>query len=296
MILDEFETFLVTERGAGRNTVDAYIRDVRQFLISLNKQFLEVKDDDIHQFVQNLKKIGIENSTIQRKLSSLKVFFRWLVEENKITIDPCEKIELPKIRRKLPDVLEVEEIISIIEIPDTTTFSGIRDRTMMEVLYGAGLRISELLSLGINSVNTREGFVFVVGKGRKERGVPLGEEACSWIDYYIRTARNNFLKGKSSSFLFLNRYGRKLSRMGFWKILQKYVKKAGIEKRVTPHTFRHSFATHLLMGGADIRSIQEMLGHSALSTTEIYTHIERRYLQEVYFTYHPRARIKKMNL
>ncbi len=291
LILEEFETFLITERGARENTVSAYINDIRQFL-----NFVKVKPEDVNyshirEFIKNLKIMGAETSTIQRKLSSLKVFFRWLLEEEKIKTDPTEKVEFPKMKRKLPDVLSVDEIFAIIETPDTTSFTGIRDRSMLEVLYGAGLRISELLSLKMDSIDIKEGFVFVTGKGGKERGIPLGEEACSWVDYYIKKARPHFLKDKRSYFLFLNRYGNRISRMGFWKILKKYVKKAGIEKRVTPHTFRHSFATHLLMGGADIRSIQEMLGHSALSTTEIYTHIEKKYLREVYFTYHPRAKL-----
>lgn len=284
---EEFENYLRAERMLSKNTQEAYIKDILQFNSYINKDIKLTTSNDIIQFLNGLKKTGLSSNTIARKLSSLRIFFRFLVGEGIIKEDPSELLETPKIERKVPLVLDVYEIEKIIGTTDDTVL-GIRDRACLEILYGSGLRISELLSLRIEDVFLKDGFIRVVGKGDKERIVPIGQKGLKAIIDYLERSRPVLAKAKTP-LLFLSKDGKKISRMGFWKKLKFYVLKAGINKEITPHTFRHSFATHLLEGGADLRVVQMLLGHSDISTTQIYTHIDREYLKETIKSFHPRG-------
>lgn len=297
LLLDRFASYLMIERSLTKSSTFSYITDVRQFLSTCNKgktiSIEKIDTEDIRQYIAMLNSLGLASSSIARKVSSLKMFFRFLVSENIIHSDPSEEIALPKVKKRLPSILTVNEINQIIDSTQsanaTRTIKDLRAWAMLETLYATGVRISELLSLRVNDISLAEGFVRVMGKGGKERIVPLGKLAIGAIKEYLQSARSKMLKGRSSEYLFLNNRGQKLSRMGFWKILSEYLKKAKITKRVTPHTFRHSFATHLLEGGANLRAVQEMLGHANIVTTQIYTHLDRTYLKEVYKTFHPRG-------
>jgi len=286
--VEEFKVYLKAERNLSSNTVDAYVRDVLQLRKFFGRELISISSSEIDSFLLYLRELGICPRTVARKVSAIRMFYRFLFSEGIIGDDPSSGISAPRLGRYLPSVLEPEEVFRIIEQPDTTTILGKRDRAMLEVLYGAGLRISELLNLSVDAV-LPEGWVRVMGKGRKERFVPLGSEAMFWVGKYICEVRPVLKREATPPVMFLNARGGKLSRMGFWKILQGYVVKAGIKKRVTPHTFRHSFATHLLEGGADLRAVQMMLGHSSISTTQIYTHIDREYLREIVASFHPRG-------
>lgn len=296
-LLDRFSSYLMVERGLTKNSVSSYAADIHQFFSLFGKGdeiiINKVNTDDIRHYITTLSSLGLINSSIARKISSLKIFFRFLVSEGLIHSDPTEEIALPKIKKKLPSVLTISEIIQIINSTQSEnkgrSIKEYRNWAMLETLYATGVRISELLSLRTSDISLSEGFVRVVGKGNKERIIPLGKLAIKAIKEYIQLARGKLLKGKASEYLFLNNHGQRMSRMGFWKILQEYLKKSKITKRVTPHSFRHSFATHLLEGGANLRAVQEMLGHSNITTTQIYTHIDRKYLKEVYKTFHPRG-------
>ena len=292
-LLGSFVSYLITERGVSKNTVESYERDLKQFLNYIKKSPEKIAYSDIIEFISMLDKLGLATSSIARKTTSLRIFFRFLNDEKIISKDPTEFVELPKVTKKLPEVLSVEEVERIIEAikrPDgTENIFTIRDRAMIEILYGAGLRISELINLRIDDLMFEEEFLRIVGKGEKERLVPLGEHAIEATERYIRISRPLLLGKEFSPYLFITRRGKRFTRMGVWKIIKYYVKIAGIKKNVTPHTFRHSFATHLIEGGADLRSIQEMLGHASIVTTQIYTHIDRTYIKEVYRAFHPRA-------
>uniref|UniRef100_A0A7C6A9C0 Tyrosine recombinase XerC n=1 Tax=candidate division WOR-3 bacterium TaxID=2052148 RepID=A0A7C6A9C0_UNCW3 len=296
-LLERFSNYLMIERSLTKSSVTSYVTDVKQFFSTYNKSkatnLAEIKTEDIRQYIAILNSLQLASSSVARKVSSLKMFFRFLVSENLIHSDPCEEVALPKVKKKLPTVLTVNEINQIIDSTQPTnttrTFKDLRAWAMLETLYATGVRISELLSLRLNDISLAEGFVRVLGKGGKERIIPLGKLAIKAIKEYLQSARSKMLKGRSSEYLFLNNRGQKLSRMGFWKILQESLKKVRITKHVTPHTFRHSFATHLLEGGANLRAVQEMLGHSNIATTQIYTHLDRSYLKEVYKTFHPRS-------
>lgn len=292
-LLGSFVSYLITERGVSKNTVESYEKDLKQFLNYIKKSPEKIAYSDIIEFISMLDKLGLATSSIARKTTSLRIFFRFLNDEKIISKDPTEFVELPKVTKKLPEVLSVEEVERIIEAikrPDgTENIFTIRDRAMIEILYGAGLRISELINLRIDDLMFEEEFLRIVGKGEKERLVPLGEHAIEATERYIRISRPLLLGKEFSPYLFITRRGKRFTRMGVWKIIKYYVKTAGIKKNVTPHTFRHSFATHLIEGGADLRSIQEMLGHASIVTTQIYTHIDRTYIKEVYRAFHPRA-------
>ncbi len=285
----EFVFYLRAERGASENTVDAYKRDVMQLLEWCKKPVKNIERRDVENFLDALREAGLSPRSIARKLSSLRVFFRFLEGEEFIDRDPTELIESPKLARVLPDVLEVEEVLKILETCNPCDPMSERDRAALELLYGCGLRISELLNLRVDDVFFEQGFIRVRGKGKKERLVPLGPYAKEALLKYMKNGREVLKKGKTE-YIFLNRNGGKLSRMGFWKRLQHWVALSGVKRRVTPHTFRHSFATHLLEGGADLRAVQVMLGHADISTTQIYTHVDREYLKETIALYHPRGR------
>ena len=299
-LVDRFANYLIVERSLSKTSTGFYTADVRQFFGTFGKNKANPRRmsvTDLRHYVGVMDEIGLATSSIARKLTSVKMFFRFLLLEKLIDSDPAELIELPKRVQPLPQVLSVEEILSIINAADPAKAEGpdqvplvVRDRAMLEMLYAAGLRISELLSLKVTDISMRNGFVRVFGKGSKERLVPVGQPAIDAVQRYLDAARPRLLKkGRTSETLFLNVRGTLMSRMGFWKILQDYIKAAHIQKEVTPHTFRHSFATHLLEGGADLRAVQEMLGHASIATTQIYTHVDRSYLREVYKTFHPRG-------
>ncbi|UCC12717.1 MAG: site-specific tyrosine recombinase XerD [candidate division WOR-3 bacterium] len=278
--------------GAELNTMRSYQYDVQQFMQYCSEQNCDIIKADTHRlraFVHALSDAGLHATSINRKISSIKAFYRYLVFTNRLVLNPATDIELLKVGRRLPEVLSIEEVTRIIEAADERTPLGLRDRACMELLYAAGLRISELLGLRLQDIDMERRFLSVVGKGNKQRIVPIGKKATSALEQFIASGRPSILKNRSSSFVILNVRGGKLSRMGFFKILKKYRIKAGLKKRITPHMFRHSFATHLLEAGADLRAVQELLGHADISTTQIYTHIDREYLKEIYKVHHPRA-------
>lgn len=289
-ILDEFINYLRVERGCLENTVEAYERDIKKYIKFLSACQCDVciaSQQDIHDFIASINCLA--PSSRARIVSSLRTFYRFLLSENRIKRIPLDNIESPKMKRHLPFVLSVKEMETLVESAKVTNYIGLRDRAMLETLYAAGLRISELLSLRLSDVFLSENLLMVRGKGEKERIVPIGDPARYYIERYLRDSRPVLKKRKRSEYLFVSARGDRLSRMGFWKILRKYIVASGIDQRITPHTFRHSFATHLLEGGADLRIVQELLGHSDIQTTEIYTHIDREKLKEAIRVYHPRG-------
>lgn len=290
-IIVDFQNYLLAQ-GDELATIRAYQYDLRQlecFLEQSNKRFVCVTIQDLRAFVHSLSDMHLSAVSINRKISAIKTFYRFLLQNKTLSENPADDLELLRVRRKLPHVLSVDEVSTIVEAASAKTPLGLRDRVCLELLYSSGLRISELLSLRVSDVQLSECLLSVVGKGNKQRLVPFGNKAKVAIEEYLNCGRPAILKMKSSSVLILNARGKKLSRMGFLKILRGYLIKSGVRKRVTPHTFRHSFATHLLEGGADLRVVQELLGHVDISTTQIYTHIDREYLKEVHRLFHPRA-------
>ena len=290
-LMDQFISYMSIERGVSKNTIEAYSRDLRGFSDFIVKKNLKLTETDIHVLSEYINYLGerLSRRSLARNISAIRTFFKFLVLEGVIQENPARLLEVPRVSRKLPGILNEHEIELLLNQPSPTTPIGIRDRAMMELLYASGLRVSELVSLKINNVNLRIGYLKVMGKGTKERFVPIGRKAISALKTYMTMARAKFDKGRGSPYLFLNSRGKPFSRQGFWKLLKSYARKAGIKKRITPHIIRHSFATHLLQNGADLRSVQMMLGHSDISTTQIYTHVDRSYLKEVYKKYHPRA-------
>jgi integrase/recombinase XerD len=291
--LEIFDNFLSLEKGSSPRTREAYQRDIARLVeyaairgaadpMSLNPKILR-------EYVYHLKDLGLAPASIRRNISAARTYFKFLLAEGVLTKDPSERLETPKRWRTLPDVLTVEEIERLLTAPSLDEPLAFRDRALMELAYGAGLRVSEWITLPVRDVALEEGLVRVFGKGSKERLVPIGRRAIGATAIYLRELRPKLEKGEGKGILFLNARGTPLSRMGAWKILQHHVKQAGIEKHVTPHTLRHSFATHLLEGGADLRAVQEMLGHADISTTQIYTHVDREYLRSVHRQFHPRG-------
>jgi integrase/recombinase XerD len=293
-LVEQFVDFIRIEQNLSPNTVDSYRRDLLRYVRFLKDpqgrvEPRQITRADLSEFVQQLDAVGLSPKSLARNLSAIRGWHRYLLDEALLDHDPADLIDLPKLPRTLPSVLEIEEIERVLEQPDTLSHLGVRDRAMIELLYACGLRISELLGLRQSQIVSDGGFVRVMGKGSKERIVPMGKIAADWIYYYQEKVRPHLAPGgRADDTLFLNARGRPMSRMGFWKILKKYVDKAGVDKDVTPHTFRHSFATHLLEGGADLRIVQELLGHADISTTQIYTHVDREYLKEIHRTFHPR--------
>lgn len=290
-VLISFQNHLIAE-GDELATVRAYDYDLKQLRSYLQERDLDLLSatiGDLRGFVHSLFDLGLSPVSINRKISSIKTFYRFLLLSKTMNMNPAAEIELQKVQRRLPLVLSVDEVGMILEAADESTPLGLRDRVCLELLYSSGLRISELLTLRMSDLKMNENLVSIIGKGNKQRIVPFGNRAKHAIEDYLNNGRPALIRGKASNLLVLNARGSKLSRMGFGKILGKYRIKSGIKKRVTAHTFRHSFATHLLEGGADLRAVQELLGHSDISTTQIYTHIDREYLKEVHRLYHPRA-------
>ena len=286
--------YLTIERGLSQNTRKSYERDLEQYLTFLTEQ--HIKDWEavdrvlILSFLQQLQQSGKSSATIIRMVSSLRRFHQFLRQERFTDHDPMQHIDSPKKQQKLPDTLSLSEVERLIETPDTKEVLGIRDRAILEVMYATGLRVSELIGLQLKDLHLSMGLLQTTGKGDKERIVPLGDLAIQWIETYLEEARP-FLTRKhpEESHLFVNNHGKQLSRQGIWKNLKALVRKAGITKNVTPHTLRHSFATHLLENGADLRTVQELLGHADISTTQIYTHITKKRMTEVYKQHFPRA-------
>ncbi len=292
-LLDHYVTFLRAERNLAHKTVEAYAMDLRDFLEHLHKQKLSVENvtrDDLLEHLAHLAKTGLSPRSRARHLATLRGFFRFLEDEKLITSNPAVQIDTPKHARKLPVFLNLAEVERLLEAPGTKNSVGLRDRAMLEVLYATGLRVSELVSLSINDVNLNDGYLLAYGKGSKERVVPLGKHAIAKVRAYLEGPRAMILKARQSSALFVTPRGKGFTRMGFWKLLKRYARGAGIAKTISPHKLRHSFATHLVERGADLRAVQVMLGHADLSTTQIYTHVNSTRLKAIYEQHHPRSR------
>ena len=291
--LEPFRDHLSLERGLSPRTVEAYTRDVSALVtLARERSIRDPRDVEyglLRDHVAGLAEAGRAPSTIARAISSIRGYFRFLIEEDVVDADPTELLEPPRRGRPLPSVLSVPEVEAVLGAVTPDEPAAFRDRAILEMLYGCGLRVSELCALRTRDVDLDEGLVRAFGKGAKERLIPLGADARAATRRYLRELRPRLDQGGSDGRVFLNRRGGPLSRMGVWKILRRYVERAGIEKQVTPHTLRHSFATHLLEGGADLASVQEMLGHADISTTEIYTHVDRSHLRQVHTAHHPRG-------
>lgn len=292
--ISQFINHISLEKGLSDNTKLSYHHDLTvfaEFLASKKINSIKtVKSEHITLFIEQLNKLGLTISSRSRYLSAIRSFYKYYITNDICENDPTETVNMPKLLRKLPDVLTIEDINSILKSCNTDTLAGIRDRAIIETLYACGLRVSELCNLKQRDIIKDAEIVRVFGKGSKERLVPIGKSAIYWIEQYILKARHQFIKlFNTDDLLFLNQRGKGLTRMGIWKIVNFYANKAGINIKCYPHIFRHSFATHLLEGGADLRAVQEMLGHSDISTTQIYTHLDKEYIKEVHRTFHPRA-------
>jgi len=294
--MSSFLTHVKVEKGLSANTYSAYKRDLTKFEEFAKKRKLELQKitrNELVDFLASLYRQQLESKTVARHLVTLRNFFRYAQVQELIAEDPAANLESPKIRKSLPGYLRLEEVEKLLEQPDESTPLGLRDRAMLEVLYSTGLRVSELTGLRVADLDTKVGCVRCIGKGDKERVVPIGRKALGMVEKYLREGRTELVRtgkaGGGTAFLFVNRRGGKISRVGVWKILSNYGKQAGLRTALTPHMLRHSFATHLLERGADLRSVQLMLGHADISTTQIYTHVVEERLKQVYKAHHPRA-------
>ena len=291
--LDLYLDYLTVERGLAANTRASYSGDLLKFLTYLKDRgvgdWSQVGFTDIMGFLSQAQEQGLAPRSRARVLSALRGFFKFMVRDNHLSESPVANLTSPRLRRKLPAVLSVAEVERLLAQPKVKLPLGQRDAAMLELLYGTGLRVSELVSLTLARVNLEVGFIVVLGKGAKERIVPVGEAATEAVRIYVTESRPRLLKGRVTEILFVTNRGGAMTRQGFWKLLKKYGREAGLKKKLTPHTLRHSFATHLLEGGADLRSVQMMLGHADISTTQVYTHVARERLREVHKKYHPRA-------
>ena len=295
--LQTFIQYLSVERGLAHNTLESYERDLTQYLEFLKESGVASLADTgkthITAYIGGLRKNGKAAATVSRNLVSIRGFYQFLVRERMLEKDPSQNMELPKQEKRLPKVMSLEEVEQLLDAPSMTSPNGARDKAMLEVLYATGIRVSELISLKLPDVHLGLGYVRCIGKGSKERIIPLGRIAAGALDTYIQSYRYKLLKpGRTAvDALFVNHLGTGMTRQGFWKIIKKYAAQAGIQKEITPHTLRHSFATHLLENGADLRAVQEMLGHADISTTQIYTHVTKKRMKEVYNQTHPRAKM-----
>jgi integrase/recombinase XerD len=294
--IQEFKSWLKLERSLSPNSVEAYMNDIGKLEQFVSMSMPNKKPDalelaDLKKFIEWINELGASPRSQSRVLSGIRAFFRFLFLTDQIKKDPSELIESPKIGRKLPEVLSTQEIDKIQAVIDLSTPGGHRNKAIIETLYSCGLRVSELINLRLSNLYFNEGFIRIMGKGSKERLVPIGEKAIREINLYLeqRRLQPNILP-KAQNILFLNRRGNKLTRVMIFTIVKTLAEKAGIQKTISPHTFRHSFASHLVDGGADLRAVQEMLGHESIITTEIYTHLDREYLREAILSYHPRAK------
>lgn len=292
-IIEEYLKFIQIEKGLSENTIGAYRRDLKKYQLYMQEQKIAHIDFIDRQTIQeclgSLIDQGASAKSIARFISTIRSFHQFALREKYAAKDPTVLIETPKYEKKLPDVLDVEEVIQLLETPDLTKNNGYRDRTILELLYATGMRVTELIQIEIDDVNLIMGFVKVFGKGNKERIIPLGDTVIEYLDTYINNVRSQLLKKMVTNVLFLNLHGRPLTRQGIWKLIKQYGLRANINKSLTPHTLRHSFATHLLENGADLRAVQEMLGHSDISTTQLYTHVSKTQIRQMYNQFHPRA-------
>lgn len=292
-LVDEFLYYLVVERGLAENTLASYNSDLQQFLQYLEnsrvKSLREVNHGLLVAYLVKMQQEGRAPATISQHLAALKAFYHFLLKERLVDSDPTANLESPRQTKKLPQVLTVDEVERLLSQPRPDTPAGLRDKAMLELLYATGLRVSELVALNVDQVNLEGEFVRCLGKGSRERVVPMGQVACFHVRTYLENGRGKLIKKKMEPALFVNQHGRRLSRQGCWKILKGYARAANLKKEITPHTLRHSFATHLLENGADLRSVQELLGHADIGTTQIYTHLTRKKIREVYDRTHPRA-------
>jgi len=296
-ILKEFLNYLLIDLALSDNTIKSYEFDMQSFFMFLDKQkrpIQEVTKADLQYYLAHLYDRPLATTTVSRHLSTIRAFYHYLVTEGQIKGSPCELMESPKLPKNLPTVLNLDEVTTLLDSFTNKTKHDIRNKAMVELLYASGMRVSELLDLGLKDLYLEMGFVRCVGKGNKERIVPIGEVAIEALNSYLKGARQKFLKeGVRTEALFLNRLGGRMSRQGFWKILKQQARLAGIKKEISPHKLRHSFATHLIENGADLRIVQELLGHADISTTQIYTHLSKTHLQKVIEDTHPRARSSK---
>ena len=291
--IEEFINYLSVERGLAKNTLIAYRRDLQQYLIYLDKKGVpslqQVKREFVTDYIYNRKQAGLSTTSICRNLAAIKMFHRFLVRERLSSEDPTNLVDTPKIWKRVPEVLSQQEMEAIIKASEGKSWQRVRDNAILELFYASGMRVSELAALQMDHINFEVGYVRCIGKGSKERIIPVGKRARAAILKYCQSARGKSAKAKLTPILFLSRLRKKLSRQSIWKLIKIYAKRANIKRDIKPHTLRHSFATHLLEHGADLRSVQEMLGHSDISTTQIYTHVDKERLRTIHKQFHPRG-------
>lgn len=287
--IENFKSYLLIERKYSHYTIESYQRDLLKFSTFIHKEVYEVVEDDILSYLKFLAEEGLNEKSIARNISSLKSFFKFLLIDKRVTMNPMENIDIPKVKKSIPHVLTEEEVLLLLDVPLTDAFQY-RNKAMLELLYATGMRVSELIQLTLNDIDFENATIRTIGKGSKERIIPLGEYALRYVTIYLQQYRGGMLKKEYNDYLFLNNHGKKLTRQGFFKIIKQRAKEANIEKELSPHTLRHSFATHLLNHGADLRSIQELLGHSDISTTQIYTHVSSEHIKENYQQFHPHGK------
>lgn len=291
-LIDEFLDYLTVEKGLSQNTREAYGSDLFKFMKYLDKRGIKdidgVKREDITDYLMKEKEKGIGANSLSRNLVSIRMFFRFLVTNNYIEEDITSALDSPRLWKILPEVLSVKEVEQLLKSPDTRTRYGVRDKALIEIMYASGLRVSEVANLNINDINTDFGFLRCMGKGSKERIVPLGKPAIFALKNYLKKTRPGFMKDLLIGNIFITQQGKPFTRQGIWKIIKNYTRSAGIKKSIKPHTLRHSFATHLLSNGADLRVVQELLGHSDITTTQIYTHVDKSRLKAIHKKFHPR--------
>jgi integrase/recombinase XerD len=292
-LLETYFNYLTVEKGASRHTLEAYSRDLirfTSFMAGRDKERADaVMPEDVMAFVSDLRSGGLSANSVNRSLAAIRGFYKFLLKQGYAVVSPVDRLVQGKTWMRLPDVLSPQDMNRLLEQPRLSEPDAVRDAAILELMYAAGLRVSELVSLTMNSINWQAGYLVVLGKGRKERVVPLGRSAYDLLSRYVEEGRTVLVKGKNTNVLFLNRSGKLFSRQGLWKLVKKYARLAGLGDKVHPHTFRHTFATHLLEGGADLRAVQVMLGHADISTTQIYTHVTRERLKAVHKKYHPRS-------
>jgi len=291
--IDSYMNYIAVEKGLSRNTLDSYSGDLVRYANFLGglgiTEIGKTSKTEVMAYLLSLWKQGLSAKTVARSVSVLRGFYRWLADEGVLRGNPLEDMESPRTTRSLPEVLSLDEVESLLSQPNPSNPIGMRDKAMLELLYATGLRVSEFVHLVLNNVNLEAGYLIVLGKGGKQRVVPMGQEALDWLRRYLEESRKRLLANRQNTLVFVSQWGKGMSRQGFWKIIKKYALMAGIRKNISPHALRHSFASHLLEGGADLRSIQSLLGHVDISTTQIYTHVTRERLKKVHARYHPRS-------
>lgn len=292
-LLDAYLDQLWLEKGLSRNTLESYGRDLRFFAAWLETQgrgLLLADRSDLLNYLNHRSSIGVASRSVARGLSAIRSFYKYLLRENRIVEDPTLRIDNPKLGRKLPDTLSESEVDALLAAPNTASAVGYRDRTMLELLYATGLRVTELVTLEVNDLNLRQGVLRVMGKGGKERLVPMGDEAMAWVEGFVRDHRSSLMRrSESEAVLFPSNRGREMTRQAFWYLIKRHAAEAGIRQSLSPHSLRHAFATHLVNHGADLRVVQLLLGHSDLSTTQIYTHVAKQRMQALHAAHHPRG-------